>query len=181
MREDLEEMLFRWVEARHGEPAVRRRVTRALRLAIRAAIVERERLGTERLFSQLEAAAGRWARWRAPRLARALGVDSSDMRELGRIQDWEDELLGVTGHWTKESATCATKHETACPFSDLASREPRVCTGLAHTLEVETFRALRPDYRLVPLTRLLSRGDDRCDFRHELGASSARSASDGAE
>lgn len=170
MREDLEELLFRWAEARHGAPRARRAVVRGIRLAMRAAIVERERLGSDVLLRELVASARRWARWRAPRLGRALGIDVGDMRDLGRIQDWEDELLGVKGHWTIESRRCATKHETECPFSDLAAREPRLCTEVVHVLEEETFRALRPDYRLVPLERLLSRGDDRCEFRHELGA-----------
>jgi hypothetical protein len=168
MRDDLEEMLFRLAERAHGDPVLRARVVSGARLALRAAIAQR-RLGSDALFRELVALSGRWGRWRAPRLARALGVDPENARDLGRIQDWEDELLGVTGHWVDEGERCATKHETACPFADLATEEPRICTELVHHLESETFRTLNPGYRLVPLDRLLSKGASHCEFRHELG------------
>lgn len=167
MRDDLLEMLFRLAEHAHGEPVLRARLVRTVRVVLRAAIAEKQ-LGSDRLYRELRQVAVKWARWRAPRLMRALSVDPSDARSLGRIQDWEDELLGVTGHWVEAGAGCATKHETACPFVDLATMEPRICTELVHELETETFRALNPSYRLVPLTRLMSKGAPSCEFRHEL-------------
>lgn len=173
MRADLEEMLFRLAERAHDEPRLRARLVQGIRVALRAAIASKQ-LGSRRLWDELVDAAARWGRFRAPRLARALAVDPSNARDLGRIQDWEDELLGVTGHWVQEGAHCAVKRETACPFADLATLEPRICTELVHTLETETFRALHPGYRLVPLTRLLSKGDPHCEFRHELTASATR-------
>ncbi len=161
-------MLFRLAEHAHGEPKLRARFVRAIRLVMRASIAEKAR-GRDGLYQSLRGVARRWARWRAPRLMRALGVDPDDARSLGRIQDWEDELLGVTGHWEAgASKACATKRETACPFADLAARDPAICTELVHELESETFRALNPRYRLVPLTTLLSKGADHCAFRHEL-------------
>lgn len=167
MRADLEEMLFRLAERAHGDPVLRARLVSGMRVALRAAIAQKG-LGSRRLWDELVAISGRWGRWRAPRLARALAIDPNDARELGRIQDWEDELLGVTGHWVEAGASCAVKHETECPFSDLATIEPRICTELVHHLETETFRALNPTYRLVPLDRLLSKGAKHCEFRHEI-------------
>ena len=162
-------MLFRFAEAAEGDERARRRVRAGVRLAMRLAVIETERLGTRATYRALREAALAWADFRAERLARGLAVDREDARDLGRIQDWEDRLLGVTGHWTIESKRCATKHETACPFADLAARDPRICTDLVHALETRTFERLAPGYRLVPLSRLLSRGDGACEFRHELG------------
>lgn len=171
MHADLREMLFRFAEDAEPDPRRRRIVQCVVRAAMRASTAETRWLGTRRLYGELRAVAVAWGRFRGERLARALDVDREDVRDLGRIQDWEDRLLGVTGHWTVESARCATKHETACPYADLAAKDPRICTDLVHALESETFAPLAPGYRLVPIGRLLSRGDGACEFRHELGAS----------
>lgn len=168
LREDVEEILFRLAERAEHDPKLRAHVVRGMRAAMRLAIVEKRVTGGERVLRELTATATRWARWRAPRLARALRVDVQDAGDLGRIQDWEDRVLGVTGHWTVREREVAEKHETACPFADLAAHEPRICTELVHELETETFRALNPSYRLVPLERLLSRGDEVCVFRHRI-------------
>ncbi len=171
--EDLREMLFRFAEAAEPDPGRRRIVQRGVRAAMRASTLETRWLGSRRVFGELRAVALAWAGFRAERLARALDVRREDVRDLGRIQDWEDRLLGVTGHWTIESARCATKHETTCPYADLAAHDTRICTDLVHALETETFARLAPGYRLVPLGRLLSRGDGACEFRHELPAEPA--------
>ncbi|MBX7193211.1 MAG: hypothetical protein K1X94_14245 [Sandaracinaceae bacterium] len=174
MREDLEESLFRFVEAVADEPRWRRRVQRAMRGALRVAIWESRWLGRDRVLEDLTALATRWGRFRGPRLAKMLDVDPADPRSLGRIQDWEDALLGVTGHWTVEGTSegrcVATKHETECPFADLGAQDTRICTKLVHGLETATFSAVVPDYHLVPLSRLLSKGDASCTFRHEVPA-----------
>ena len=167
MRPDLEEMLFRLAERAHDEPVLRKRLVRLVRLALRASIAEKQ-LGSDALDQEMRSLSARWARWRAPRLLRALAIDPKNARDLGRIQDWGDELLGVTGHWVESGRGCAVKHETACPFSDLAEKDTRICTELVHELESETFRALNPTYRLVPLGRLLSKGASHCEFRHEI-------------
>ncbi len=169
LREDVEEILFRIAERAEHDPRLRARVVQGVRVAMRLAIVEARATGGDRVLRELKATADRWARWRAPRLVKALGIDVTDMADLGRIQDWEDRVLGVTGHWVTRDRRVAEKHETACPFADLAAHEPRICTELVHSLETETFRALDPTYRLVPLTRLLSKGDAVCAFRHEIG------------
>jgi hypothetical protein len=164
---DMEEILFRHAERAEADPTLRPRIQRAVRIAMRASSLEK-RLGGDRIYRYLREVALHWARFRAERLATALGVDRDDARDLGRIQDWEDRLLGVTGHWTVDHAGCATKHETACPYADLAAKDPRICTDLVHALEAETFARVQPRHRLVPLSRLLSRGDGACDFRHEI-------------
>lgn len=168
LAEDFEELLFRFAERAEPDERLRARIRAGVRLAMRASTSETRLLGTSLLYRRMRELAVRWARFRAERLARALEVDREDARDLGRIQDWEDRLLGVTGHWTIESQRCATKHETACPFADLAARDTRICTDLVHALESETFSTLVPGYRLVPVGRLLSRGDGACEFRHEL-------------
>lgn len=168
LREDVEEILFRLAERAADDPALSRRVVRAVRVAMRLAIWESRIARAPRLFDELKAVSVRWARWRAPRLRDALGIDVDDLGDLGRIQDWEDRLFQVEGHWVAQDRCTAEKHETTCPFSDLAALEPRICTEVVHELETETFRALNPRYRLVPLERLLSKGDAACVFRHEL-------------
>jgi hypothetical protein len=174
MREDLEESLFRFVEGVADDPLWRRRVQRGMRVALRVAIAESRVLGRDRVLDALTALSARWGHFRGPRLAKMLDVDPTDPRSLGRIQDWEDELLGVTGHWTIEGTVdgrcVATKHETACPFADLAAKDTRICTQLVHGLETATFQAVVPEHRLLPLDRLLSKGASSCTFRHEIPA-----------
>ena len=166
---DLEEMLFRHAERAEADPRLAARVRRGVRVAMRASTFEKRLVGSEHVYRYMREVALHWARFRAERLAVALDVNRDDARDLGRIQDWEDSLLGVTGHWTVDHAGCATKHETACPYADLAAKDPRICTDLVHALESETFARIQPRHRLVPLSRLLSRGDGSCDFRHEIG------------
>lgn len=150
-----------------------RRAREALRVLVvgflRLVVLERRR-GGARLLGVARQAAVRFARWRAPVLREKLGLDPHDMGDLGRLQDWEDRVFGVTGHWTLRTRERATKCETACPFAEVAKGAPEICTDVVHALEEETFRALNPGYRLVPLERLLSKGHDACEFRHEIDA-----------
>ena len=74
----------------------------------------------------------------------------------------------MTGHWTERAEKTATKHETQCPFADAARGAPEICEQVIHALETATFRELNASYRLVPLQRLLSKGDASCEFRHEI-------------
>ncbi len=136
----------------------------------RAIVLERK-LGGHRLLDLARIGAGRFGRWRAPVLREQLGLDTSSLADMGRLQDWEDRVFGVTGHWTVQEKGRATKCETVCPFAAVAAGEPRICTDVIHALETETFRTLNPRYRLVPLDRLLSKGHTQCEFRHELDES----------
>lgn len=166
--DDLEELVFRFAEGAEHDGGRRRALVAGVRAAMRLALLERAWLGSDRVLGRMTAAARRWARWRAPRVARMMAVDAGDMKSLGAIQDWEDRVVGVVGRWAEASERCAVRHELACPFTDLAARDARFCTDLVHALETETFRALAPSYRLVPLSRLLSKGDSSCVFEHHL-------------
>jgi hypothetical protein len=132
-----------------------------------AVAFERKR-GGHRLLDYAREGAVRFGRWRAPILKEKLGLDVNDMADLARLQDWEDRVFGVTGHWTERGKTHATKCETACPFAKAASGAPELCSDVIHAMETATFRELNPGYRLLPLERLLSKGESRCEFRHEI-------------
>jgi predicted ArsR family transcriptional regulator len=149
------------------DPRARAALIALVNVAFRAIALERRR-GGRRLFDYAAKAAARFGRWRAPRVRDALGIDVASMDDLARVQDWEDRACGVTGHWTERSAHAATKCETACPFAKAASEAPEICEQVIHALETATFRELNPSYRLVPLERLLSKGDTRCEFRHVI-------------
>jgi hypothetical protein len=142
-------------------------VVRTVNAFFRAMAFER-RHGGHRLFDLARTSAIRFGQWRAPVLRDKLGLDVNSMADLGRLQDWEDRVFAVTGHWTKREATRATKCETVCPFANAAKDAPEICTDIIHALETATFRELNPSYRLVPLERLLSKGHDRCEFTHVL-------------
>jgi predicted ArsR family transcriptional regulator len=101
-------------------------------------------------------------------LREKLALDTNDMADMGRLQDWEDRVFGVTGHWTDRGKKRATKCETDCPFAHVATEAPEICTDIVHALETATFQELNPRYRLVPLERLLSKGYSHCEFRHEI-------------
>ena len=107
----------------------------------------------------------RTARWQAE-----LGVDCTDMAQMVQIQDIEDYVFGVTGHWVERDAGCAIKHETECPFAELAEQDPRLCSDLVHRFEVASYRHLNDTYILERLDDgpLLSRGDDHCRFVHRI-------------
>ena len=140
---------------------------RLVKAAFIAIAIER-RSGATRLLDAARAAAVRFGRHRAAILRDELALDVSDVADMGRLQDWEDRVFGVTGHWTLRTRTRATKCETACPFAGIAKHAPEICTDVVHALETATFRELNPRYRLVPLERLLSKGASACEFRHEL-------------
>jgi predicted ArsR family transcriptional regulator len=159
----------RWVyrladRAEHDARA--RRVLVGVTKALFAAIAAERRRGGRRLLDVARAAAVRWGRWRAGELRERLGIDGRDMADMARVQDWEDRVFGVTGHWTERGRERAVKCETACPFAAVASRAPEICTEVVHALEEATFRELNPGYRLLPLERLLSKGAPACEFVH---------------
>ena len=163
--------------AEHDEGA--RRVIIGLTRAFFRAVVFEKRRGGTRLLDLARLGAKRFGQWRAPVLLAKLGLDTTDMADMARLQDWEDRVFGVTGHWTEKEASRATKCETECPFAKIAEGAPELCTDVIHALETETFHALNPTYRLVPLESLLSKGARHCEFRHEIDgepiAPSARS------
>ena len=161
----------RWLYAlvfRAEEDAFARALLQHLVKVAFVAIAIERRSGGTRLLDAARAAAVRFGRHRAPILRDDLGLDVNDVADMGRLQDWEDRVFGVTGHWTLRTRTRATKCETACPFAGIAKHAPEICTDVVHALETATFRELNPRYRLVPLERLLSKGASACEFRHEL-------------
>lgn len=132
------------------------------------AVAEEKRRGLTRLLDLARTLAERYGRWRAPRVAKLLEVDVERMDSLAAIQDWEDRVFGVTGHWTAVDAASASRCETACPFAKAASGAPELCFDVIHRLETETFRTLNPRYELLPLESLLSKGQASCRFEHRL-------------
>ncbi len=112
----------------------------------------------------------RWAgRARAKFLAKMLKVYPQDVSTFSRIQDWEDNIFGVQGEWTRKEKKIATKLEKKCPFADGGLKQcPAFCEEIVHAFEVETFRAINPTYRLKKLDSLLSKGDAHCEFTHEI-------------
>jgi hypothetical protein len=163
----VERVLYALAFRAETDPRARAVLIRLVNVAFRAIAFEK-RHGGHRLFDLARASAVRFGRWRAPILKTKLGLDVTNATDLGRAQDWEDRVFGVTGHWTERGKTRATKCETACPFARAASEAPELCTDVIHALETATFRELNPSYRLVPLDRLLSKGHEACVFRHEI-------------
>lgn len=139
----------------------------AVQCCFRAVAAERS-FGGRRLLDLARTLALRFGRWRAHRVAARLGVDADRMDSMAAIQDWEDRVFGVTGRWELREMDRAVKCETACPFAKAASGAPELCSDVVHALETETFRALNPRYELLPLERLLSKGDTECRFEHRL-------------
>ncbi len=164
----VERWMYGLAERAEGDPRARRVLVALVNGMFRAIAAERRR-GGRRLLDLARASSVRWGRWRAHRLRARLGVDVNDMSDMGRIQDWEDRAFGVTGHWTERGKTRAIKCETGCPFAKAASQAPEICTDVVHALEEATFRELNPGYRLLPLERLLSKGESACEFVHVLG------------
>jgi hypothetical protein len=149
------------------DPRARAVLIAFVNATFRAIAFERRR-GGRRLLDLATKASIRFGRWRATRVRDELGVDCQSMADMARVQDWEDRACGVTGHWSERGAKGATKHETQCPFADAARAAPEICEQVIHALETATFQELNPSYRLVPLSRLLSKGDASCDFRHVI-------------
>jgi hypothetical protein len=150
-----------------SDPFARRILIRLVNAFFKAVVFERKR-GGHRLLDFARKGAIRFGRWRAPVLRVELGLDTESLADMSRLQDWEDRVFGVTGHWTQQEASRATKCETHCPFAEVAKGEPAICSDVIHALETATFRELNPRYRLLPLERLLSKGHACCEFRHEL-------------
>ena len=168
-----ERWLYALAERAENDPPTRAALIATVDVLLRAVAFERRR-GGHRLLDLARAGVIRWGKWRAHRLRERLGVDAADMSDMARIQDWEDRVFGVTGHWKERGPGRAVKCETGCPFARTASLAPEICTDVVHALEQATFRELNPSYRLLPLRRLLSRGDSACEFVHEIDVSAAR-------
>lgn len=149
------------------DPRARAIVVKFVNAVFRAIAVEKKR-GGRRLFDFARKAAVRFGRWRAPVLRAQLDLDVTSVADMGRLQDWEDRVFDVTGHWTEKTRARATKCETACPFAEAAKDAPEICSDIIHALETATFQELNPQYRLVPLARLLSKGDSHCEFVHVI-------------
>jgi len=169
-----DEWIYGLAERAETDARARRVLVAAVNLFFRAIVLERRR-GGRRLLDFARAASVRWGRWRAPRLRERLALDARNMADMGRLQDWEDRVFGVTGHWKERGPRRAVKCETACPFARVASSAPEICTEVVHALEEGTFRELHPGYRLMPLERLLSRGARECEFVHVLDEGDAAS------
>ncbi len=163
----VERVLYELAFRAETDARARAILIRLVNVFFRAVALDRNH-GTGRLLGFARTAAVRFGRWRAPVLKRKLDLDGADMSDLGRAQDWEDRVFGVTGHWSERTTTRATKCETACPFADTARAAPELCTDVIHALETATFRELNPTYRLMPLERLLSKGHQECVFRHAI-------------
>lgn len=168
----LERRLYALAFRAHDDARARALLQALVQVALAAIAVER-RLGGRGgrgglLLDVARAAAMRFGRYRAGILKDELGLDVDDVADMGRLQDWEDRVFGVTGHWTERTKTRATKCETACPYAAVAKHAPEICTDVIHALETATFQELNPRYRLMPLERLLSKGATACEFRHEL-------------
>jgi hypothetical protein len=114
---------------------------------------------------------------RANLMRKALDIDVNDARSLGRVIDYQDGLLGVSGVWTEESRGRAVKEEHQCPAAGELARCPQVCEGLISALEAGTFSVLNPGLKAPFRARFLSRGDDRCIVVLEQGGISGRSGS----
>jgi predicted ArsR family transcriptional regulator len=167
MTSRLERWMYRLADrAEHDARA--RRVLVAVTNVFFGAIAAERRRGGRRLLELARTASVRWGRWRAHELRERLAIDPLDMGDMARVQDWEDRVFGVTGHWTERGPRRAVKCETACPFARVASTAPEICTEVVHALEEATFRELNPRYRLLPLDRLLSKGAPACEFVHVL-------------
>ena len=165
----VERAFYRLAFRAETDPLARRIVIAAVNTFFKAVVLERKR-GGHRLFNLARAAAIRFGKWRAPVLRDLLKLDTESLADMARLQDWEDRVFGVTGHWTVRDKTQATKCETHCPFAEAAKGEPALCSDVIHALETATFRELNPRYRLLPLETLLSKGGSRCEFRHVLDA-----------
>lgn len=166
----LEAWTYRLADRAEHDARARALLVAVVNAMFRAIAVER-RLGGRRLLEVAKKASVRWGRWRAGVLRERMQVDAGDMADMGRVQDWEDRVFGVTGHWTERGEQRAVKCETACPFAKVASAAPEICTEVVHALEEATFRELNPRYRLLPLDRLLSKGASSCEFVHVLDES----------
>lgn len=159
--------MYRLADRAENDARARRALVAMTNLFFRAIAAERRR-GGRRLLDLARAASVRWGRWRAGQLRERMSIDPLDMGDMARIQDWEDRVFGVTGHWTERGPKRAVKCETACPFARVAATAPEICTEVVHALEESTFRELNPRYRLLPLDRLLSKGAAACEFVHVL-------------
>ncbi len=99
---------------------------------------------------------------RAPAMMKALQIDPTDARSLGRVLDFEDHMVGVRGVWTEECCGRAVKEERYCPAAAELTRCPEVCTKLMMAMEAGTFSVINPKLEAPELTKLLSTGDDCC-------------------
>lgn len=138
--------------------------------ALMRLLVAARKQNREDIWRSAEALMEDFARKRTELWAREMNIDPDNLDDMVRMQDREDYVFGVTGHWETRSRDKATRVETACPFAEVAKGDAEICARLIHRFEVATFLPLNPAYRLADLhgLPLLSRGDNCCRFEHSL-------------
>lgn len=105
---------------------------------------------------------------RAASMKKNLNIDVNNARELGKVLDFEDTLIGVKGSWVETGEKRAVKHDFECPMFKVLKDFPEYCTRLMYAMEVGTLKILNPKVKELKITKLLTRGDDYCEAIIEL-------------
>jgi len=105
---------------------------------------------------------------RAAGMARAMKIDLTDARSLGRIHDMENNGMGIKCEWLETGEKRAVGRIFACPLARPAKGSPKVCSVILEAMERGTFDALGVKIKKPIITKIMPLGDPYCEVTDEL-------------
>lgn len=103
--------------------------------------------------------------WLACPYLRRQGIYGDDVRDLMRLVDLADELVGAEGEWLDNGPGRMVKHIRACPHAERLKETPAFCTRLGVVMgqvALRTYAPLVPVRYAIPKT--MSQGDPYCEY-----------------
>lgn len=103
--------------------------------------------------------------WLACPYLRRQGIYGDDVRDLMRLVDLADELVGAEGEWLDNGPGRMVKHIRACPHAERLKETPAFCTRLGVVMGQVAFRTYAPlvSVRYI-IPKTMSQGDPYCEY-----------------
>jgi hypothetical protein len=103
--------------------------------------------------------------WLARPYLRRQGIYGDDVRDLMRLVDLADELMGAEGEWLDNGPGQMVKRIRACPHAERLKENPAFCTRLGAVMGQVAFRTYAPlvSVRYI-IPKTMSQGDPYCEY-----------------
>lgn len=108
-----------------------------------------------------------WGKEFGPLLQKVLQVDSSKVKDMAKVVDYMDEIMGVKGEWVETSPNKMVKRESFCPMARYIKACPEFCDLLIYDWGGAMLAKMNPRAQLS-MTKCLAKGDDHCNIVLEI-------------
>ncbi|MFB0559633.1 MAG: L-2-amino-thiazoline-4-carboxylic acid hydrolase [Candidatus Lokiarchaeia archaeon] len=104
-----------------------------------------------------------WGKEFGPVLQKVLQVDVSNVKDMAKVVDYMDEIMGVRGEWVETSPNRMVKQESFCPMVRYIKDCPQFCDLLIYDWGEAMLAAMNPKAKLS-MTKCMAKGDDVCNI-----------------